>query len=173
MPKPKPVNWQLIEEQELYDHTNELIEKYHGNIQGVYCILMWRHNLKMDPDGYIPIADISKSPDKVRELRPHDFIIGLNKDAWSVLEPHHQTAIIDAQLERIALCFDKEGNPKEDDLSRPVYRLKRSEIIDDHTLQKRHGTTLQEIQEYVHDKFTNINAEKGSYIDKTINNPQP
>lgn len=176
MPKPKPVNWQLIEEQELYDVVAELIEKYHGgkeSIEQVSYVLMWRHNVKMDQDGYVLLADISKSPDKVRELRPHDVIIGINKDAWSILEPDHKAAVLDAQLERIAICLDKEDNPKEDDRSRPVFRLRRQEVLDENTLLRRHGVTLQEVQEFVYDKFKNAGAEEGSYVAKVMNDEDP
>ena len=169
MAKPKPVNWQLIEERELYEMTQELITKFHGgkgdhNIEDVNCILMWRHNVKQDQDGYILLADVSKSSDKMRELRPHDVVIGINKDAWSILDEDQKKVVIDSQLERIAICVDKEGEPKEDDQSRFLYRLRRLEVIDDHTMSRRHNMTINDVQQYVFDKFNTGNAEEGSYV---------
>lgn len=175
MPKPKPVNWQIIEEQELYNFVAELLEKYHRgkeSIEEVNYVLMWRHNVKMDQDGYVLLASITKSSDQNRELRPHDVIIGINKDAWSILEDHHKAAVIDAQLERIAVCTDKDDNPKEDDRSRTIFRLRRQEVLDEHTLQRRHGITMQEVQEFVYNKFKNAGAEEGSYIAKAMNNDE-
>lgn len=169
--KPKPVNWQLIPYSEdddgLYDQVNDLISKFHDGddgIVGVGIILMWRHNIKMDQDDYVLLTDITRSPDKMRELHPHDVVIGINKDAWSILEEDHQAVVLDAQLERIAVCRDKDNNPKEDDRSRTIYRLRRPEVVDEATLKRRHGMTMQDAQEFVHDKFCTGDAEEGSYV---------
>ena len=167
MPKPKLVNWQIIEETEFYDRVGDLIQQYHSgdkSIEGVNFILMWRLNVKMDQDDYVLLTDITRSPDKMRELRPHDVVIGINKDAWSFLDEAQQAVVLDAQLERIAVCLDKEDNPKEDDRSRTVYRLRRPEVLDEATLQRRHGMTMQDVQEFIHDKFSTGDAEEGSYV---------
>ena len=176
MPKPKLVNWQIIEETELYDQVGDLIQQYHGSdrgIEGVNFILMWRLNVKMDQDDYVLLTDITRSPDKMRELRPHDVVIGINKDAWSFLDEAQQAVVLDAQLERIAVCLDKEDNPKEDDRSRTVYRLRRPEVLDEATLQRRHGMTMQNVQEFIRDKFSTGDAEEGSYIaEQLADSPQ-
>jgi len=169
MAKPKPVNWQLIEDQELYTFVGELIEKFHGSDKdiggvGLNFVLMWRHNVKMDQDGYVVLADVTKSSDQNRELRPHDVIIGVNKDAWSVMDARQRTVVIDSQLERIAVCLDKDGNPKEDDRGRTLFRLRRVETIDDHTFARRHAHTMREVQEFIHDQFAKAGAEEGSYV---------
>ena len=166
--KPKPVNWQLIENNpELYNFVSTIIEKYHSgdkDIGDVNFVLIWRHNVKMDQDGYVVLATITKSSDQNRELRPHDVIIGINKDAWSIMDEQHQTVVIDAQLERLAVCLDKDGNPKEDDRSRTCYRLRRVEGLDEATLQRRHGMTMKEVQDFIYDKFKTAGAEEGSYV---------
>lgn len=188
----KPVNWGLIEYgDELYAFTNGILEKYHGNIkeeqgqeqpdensetsedvQSDKClaniVLMWRYNVKPDQDGYIMLATISKSSDQVRELHPHDFVIGINKDAWSVLDEQQRTVVIDAQLERIAVCLDKEGNPREDDRSRTIYRLKKTQAVDEQILQRRHGMSLHDVQEFVFNKLERAGAEAGSYVDQIL-----
>lgn len=174
MSKPKPVNWTLANDQDIDDIIETLLDRYHrtdksDSIGTVHCVPMWRHNIKIDQDNYILLADISKSTDKVRELYPHDMIIGINKDAWSILEENQKFALIDAQLERIAVCLDKDDETKEDDKARTVYRLRRPEVMDEHTIQRRHGTTIQEIQEYVLDKFSGVEAEEGSYVDNALN----
>lgn len=174
MAKPKPVNWELIEEPELYDFVEELVTKYHGgdeatSIEGVNYVIMWRHNVKQDADNYILLADVSKSSDKMRELRPHDVVIGINKDAWSILDDQQKKVVIDSQLERIAVCVDKNGDAKEDDRSRNLYRLRRLEVMDDHTMQRRHSMTIHEVQEYVFDKFNTGDAEEGSYVAEQLN----
>jgi len=165
--KPKAVNWELAEEPEIYRLVAGLVKQYHGgknSIDNVNYIVMWRHNVKQDQDGFIPLADITKSNDKVRELRPHDVIIGINKDAWSIMDDNQQQVVIDCQLERIAICLDKENNPKEDDRSRDIYRLRRLEVLDDHTMTRRHGITIHDVQEFVYSKFNEGDAEKGSYV---------
>lgn len=168
MPKPKPVNWQLIENQdETYEFVGELLGKYHNgdkDIGGVNFVLMWRHNVKMDADNYVVLSDITKSSDQARELRPHDVIIGINKDTWSVLDATQRAVVIDSQLERLAVCLDKGGDPKEDDQSRTIYRLRRLEVMDEATLQRRHGMTMQDVQEYIYDQLNTGGAEEGSYV---------
>lgn len=179
MPKPKPVNWGLIDNNnnsELYDFVNEILRKYHGGekgIEGVNFLLMWRYNIKTDQDGYILLSSITKSSDQARELYPHDVIIGLNKDAWSILDDQQKAVVIDSQLERIAICYDKNGDIREDDQSRTIYRLRRTELLDELTLQRRHGLTLHEVQEYVHDKFEKAGAEEGSYIADVLSGKEP
>ena len=77
LPKPKLVNWGLIEyDDELYEFVNNIIKKYHGGengIENVSVVLMWKYNVKPDQDGYIVLANITKSSDQVRELRPHEI----------------------------------------------------------------------------------------------------
>ncbi len=177
MSKPKPVNWTLIEKNDvdghqIYDMVADIIEKYHSgdnSIQDVNYIIMWRHNIKVDRDGYVLLADISKSSDKIRELRPHDFIIGINKDAWHFMDGSQKQAVIDTQLERIAICLDKEDNPKEDDRSRTLYRLRKPQVVDEATIERRHNTTTQKVQEFICNKFTNGGADSGSYVAEVMN----
>lgn len=174
MSKQKPVNWELISDNALYTFVQELIEKYHdgkNSIVGINFVLMWRFNVKADQDDYLLLADITKSSDKVRELRPHDVIIGINKTAWDLIGQNQKEAVIDAQLERIAECLDKEGNQKEDEQGRPLYRLRRPEVIDEQTIQRRHNTTIQEIQEFVLQKMKTAGADAGSYIANALASP--
>ena len=149
--KPKQVNWQYIDQNEgsePYVILNDLMATYHGDIQGAIILLMWRHNWKFDPENYIQLSDISKTADKYRELREHHFVIGLNKEIWEVLDDNQKKAIIDSQLDRIAVAMDKEGNPKEDDRSRIIYRLKRIEASADN-ISRRYNTTLREIIDHI------------------------
>lgn len=165
MAKPKPVNWQIITDGYLYDFVGDIIAKYYGEIIDVSYILMWRHNVKMDADGFLLLADITKSADKVRELRPHDVIIGINKDVWSMLNIDQKSALIDAQVARIAVCKDKQGNIKEDDKARTIYRLRRPEVVDDDdNLRRRYGAGLQDIYEFVCEELSRGKAEEGSYV---------
>ena len=169
--KPKMVNWQLIEDETLSSFVQDLITRYHEDINGVICVFMWRYNVKQDPDGFILLADISKSADKMRELRPHDMIIGINKDAWSILDDVQKSVIIDCQLERIAVSRDKDDEPKEDDRSRTVYRLRRREVVEDNVLQRRHTMDMHAVHEFVFDRFNageSKKAEKGSHIAEVL-----
>jgi len=170
MSKPKPVNWELIENTDnpqLYTLVNGLIQKYHSGqegILGVNIMLMWQFNIKPDQDGHIKVASITKSTDKNRELRDHDVIIGINKGTWEIMEQHQKEATIDNLLERIAVSKDSNDNPKEDDKSRIIYRLKNPETVVSSIIQRRHNTTVLEIQEFLIEKMETAGAEKGSYI---------
>jgi hypothetical protein len=178
MSKPKPVNWELIESTELYTLVSDLISKYHrgqgeSDLTSLSFVLMWRHNIKPDRDNYIVLSDVSKSSDKMRELRPHDVVIGINKDAWESMSNSDKCVVIDSQLERVAVCLDKEGNPKEDEQSRIIYRLRRQEALTgladgrahDDTMTRRHGKTLSEVHQSVLDKLFADKIEQNSYVD--------
>ena len=167
MPKPKLVNWQLIDQSDNeYTVVYDLIEKHHADLKekGVIVLLMWRHNLKLDQDGYILLADITKTPDKYRELREHDFIIGINKDAWSTFDQQQKDVVIDTQLERIAFSLDKEDNIKEDDRSRNIYRLRNAANIDHETIKRRHNLVISDVVDVIVSKMTIGNAQKNSYV---------
>lgn len=176
MSKPKPVNWQLIEnttrqDAGIYELVNNLKTQFHGGdreLSDLNFVLMWKHNIRPDQDGYIVIADVSKSSDKMRELRPHDVIIGINKIAWDLLDENQKKVVIDTQLERVVLCLDKEGNPKEDDKYRRIYRLKRPEVVDSENIVRRHGLTMSQVQDYVFNQLSG-DFDTNSYADKVIN----
>lgn len=173
MTKPKLVNWELIEDSEIYDLVNDLIQKYHSggetNISNLCYVLMWKHNIKPDQDGFVRLATISKSNDQIRELRPHDVIIGINKYIWEILNDNQKMAVLDSQLERVAVSIDKKTKIiKEDDRGRTIYRLRRPEVLDEQTLTRRHNTTLQAVQEFAYEKLQVAGAEKGSYIAEVL-----
>lgn len=165
MAKPKPVNWELIEDHDLYNFVGNIINTYYNEINDIVYVLMWRYNVKPDQDGYLLLADISKSSDKMRELRPHDVIIGINKDIWNFFDDDQKSMIIDHQLQRVAKCVDKEGEPKEDDRSRPIYRLRRKEVLENY---HRYNTTMRDVQEYILNKLQLGGAEENSYVGNVL-----
>ena len=177
MTKPKPVNWELINNNDaigkpIYELTDKLIKQYYSvgttSLENLGIVIMWRHNVKPDIDGFLLLSDISKSPDKVRELMPHDMVIGVNKMAWDLLNDQQKAVVIDTQLDRVAVCLSKDGEPKEDDKFRLIYRLRRIELADDEKMLKRHGTTMANTQEYILEKMLGA-YEKGSYFDRNLN----
>lgn len=156
MSKPKAVNWQLIEASsnpELYDIVNDLTEKYHPDLISSTVILMWRMNWKIDQDNYVPLATIIKSNDMYRELVPHDLILGLNFELWDFLDNNQKKAIIDDQLERVAVSRDKQDNIRIDENGRKIYRLKREQLDRDGNVLRRHNISLNDIYNYVATKF--------------------
>lgn len=172
MTKPKPVNWELIDnDSEIYAMITNLVSQYHsGNLglEDLNVLVMWRYNIKPDQDGYLLLADISKSSDKVRELRPHDVIIGINKMSWRLLNDQQKRCILDSQLERVVPCVDKENNHKEDDRSRPLYRLKRLEVLDDQIMIRRHNISAHQVQDFIINRLQGT-YEQNSYVDNALN----
>lgn len=170
MAKPKSVNWQMVDGSEnIYETVRDLITRYHADtLEQLNFIIMWRYNNKMDKDGYIFINDITKSSDKVRELYEHDVIIGINKDIWEMLEQHERGAVIDTLLERITINCNKNGDPKEDDRSRILYRLRKSEIVCHDTIYRRFNTNITHIQDRIRNKLEENLPEKGSYSEKVL-----
>ena len=170
MSKPKPVNWSVDQSSDgPFTYLADLITKYHSDVQNVHCIALWRDNVKPDQDGVILLADISKSPDKFREIYPHDFIIGVNRAVWGLLDDCQRKIVLDSQLERIAVSTDKDGNPREDDRSRAVYRLKKTQTVDNETIISRHGFSLDDIHEFVCEKLGG-DVKDGSYAAGVLSN---
>lgn len=152
MSKPKPVNWSLIsQEDDEYTMLSEILRLYHGDLTelGVSIVLMWRTGWKIDADKYLVLADISKTADKYRELREHDFIIGLNRDSWGMIDEQQRIAVMDTQVSRIAISTNRDGDPKEDDRSRYIFRLKREQSLNQELLMARHGMTQDDVVDFV------------------------
>jgi len=154
--KPKPVNWSSVDDDsDVYEIMNNLLRMYHSDLseKSLVVVPMWRHGWKIDADRYLTLAEISKSPDKYRELREHDLILGVNKIAWSLLDQVQKEVVIGTQLARVAIATDKAGNVKEDDNSRTIFRLKREQSIDSELMIKRYGgvrcVTLTDVIEFV------------------------
>lgn len=171
MSKPKSVNWELIDKNtDIYEMISNLISQYHsGNLglEDLNVLVMWRNNIKPDQDGFLLLADITKSSDKVRELHPHDVIIGINKMSWDLLNDQQKRCILDSQLERVVACVDKDNNHKEDDRSRPLYRLKRLEVLDDQTMIRRHNMSVHQVQDFINSRLQGT-YEKNSYVDNVL-----
>jgi hypothetical protein len=157
-----------MDDRDIYSLVDGIKARYQ-DIKDLNYVLMWRYNIKPDKDGcYILLADISKSSDKVRELRPHDVIIGINKTAWQLLDDMQKKLVISSQLLRVAPCKDKEGIHKEDDRSRAMYRLKRIEVIDEE-MMSIYGTTMRQVQERVISMLSG-KFDKNSYVGRVLDN---
>lgn len=167
--RPKPVNYKLItqeDEPELYDLVDKLVEQYHGSeLEGAVILLYWRSGWKPDADNLVRLAQVRLATDRERELREHDFTIALHDELFDILGVDQKRTVLDSQLTRVARATDKEGDPREDSLGRPVWRLRRSEYDDYQVSQRRHRMTLADVQSHVAERLGKCeNAEEGSYV---------
>jgi hypothetical protein len=134
---------------------------------------MWRTNWKINADKWLQQSDIQKSTDKARELREHDFIIGLNKETWSMLDDAQKRCVICYQLDRIAVKLDKNDDPCEDDRSRTVYRLRNDNSFEiEPQMQYRFHTTMKATIEHIVGRLDSA-AEDSSDVSTEISNARP
>lgn len=165
MPQPKPVNFRLIErpdDQALYGELDRLVQQYHPELTGAVILLYWRSGWRPDADYLVTLAQVQLATDRERELREHDLSIALNQDHWHLLDPQQRLAVIDTELTRVTRSKDKEGEEREDEHGRPVWRLRRYEAGTE-SVRRRHGLSLMDIQADLSTKLA-PQAEEGSHV---------
>ena len=50
---------------------------------------------------------------------------------------------------------------------------RRLEVLDDHTMSRRHNMTIHDVQQFVFDKFNTGDAEEGSYVAQQLSDDEP
>lgn len=105
--------------------------------------------------GAYALATIRVIGRRQRTYVKHDALIEIDMPQWKIQSPATKKALIDHELTHLVVKLDKQGDPKLDDLNRPVLGLRP----DDFTLTgfldviKRHGSAAVEYQ-----SVTRINA---------------
>jgi hypothetical protein len=98
--------------------------------------------------GAYALATIKPIKRKARTHTPHDALIEIDNPQWKILSPQCKKALIDHEITHLVLKLGKNGEPKLDDLDRPIVGTRP----DDFTLTgfleviKRHGNAALEYQ---------------------------
>lgn len=152
LPKPKPVNYELIEEdlnREVYDLLHQA-RRYHPETAEAEIGLAWRRDWKPNQDGQISLGKCVKASDLQREFMDYDFVIVLNRDIW--VEPdwtdEKKLAILDHELCHAAVCLDDEGEVIYTERGRPAYRIRKHDIEEFREVIERHGCFKSDLQAF-------------------------
>jgi len=152
LPKAKPVNYEAIDrdkDSEPYELLAEAIQE-HPDLIAAEIGLAWRKNWTANADGQIILGKCIKASDLQREFQDHDFVIVLNCDAFteSNFTRAMRLAVIDHELCHAAVALNKKGNPKYNNLGRPVYRIRKHDIEEFEEIIERHGCFKQDLQQF-------------------------
>jgi hypothetical protein len=155
-PKRKAVNFELIPEKdgkhepEPYRLLREIRNKFHGDLHEARIGLAWRKGYKRDVDGHMILGKCVKASDLHRELAPYDFIILLNREVWldSEFTPEKKLALIDHELCHAGRSHTKDGEPREDERGRPIWRVRKHDIEEFRCIVQRHGCYKRDLEEF-------------------------
>jgi len=152
-PKRKKVTVELLERKhagkvtEAYRIMEELVEKHHSQIKDAKLAIAWRFGWGADPDGHLRLADCKKGSDLDRSMHGYDFVFLVNHEAWNQgrLDEQQKRLLIDHQLCHAAVCMDSNGEPKQDEKGRQVFRKRKHDVEEFTEVMSRYGTDINRL----------------------------
>jgi hypothetical protein len=153
MSKTKATNIVVIDRKQdpdLYALMDQLIEAHHADLRTAKIALAWRFGWKPDPDGRLQLGQFRKAADLDRQLHGYDAAILLNFEAWGAAEfgKEHQAALLDHELCHGALAMDENGEAKQDEDGRMVYRVRKHDVEEFVCIIERHGIWKRDLQAF-------------------------
>lgn len=149
MAKRKKVNVELItdERSEPYQILSEML-RHHGEIRHARLALAWNIRLKPDTDGKLILGKCIKTTDLQKEFAEYDFVIALNREAWSGFSVEQKRALMDHELCHAAPAEDEEGDQKWDERERRVWRIRKHDIEEFSEVVQRHGCYKRDLERF-------------------------
>src|SRR3990167_482024 len=142
----KRVAYQLIDPvsdtgKPMYQLLNDLIVAHHDDIRDARIALAWCLSWKPDVDGRLILGKCKKASDLDRELAAYDFIILLNREFWqsTAVGSDERKALLDHELTHATVTLDKNGEPKNDERGRVVYRMRKHDLEEFACIVDRYG----------------------------------
>ncbi len=150
--KPKVVNYELVPESQVepYKLLEQVRRKWHSELVDARIALAWRKRLKRDKDGHLMLGRCVKVSDLQRELMPYDFILVLNREVWEDPEfgKDKKMALLDHELCHATVAVDKDGEEKEDERGRGVFRMRKHDIEEFRAVVERHGCYKRDLEAF-------------------------
>jgi len=151
-PKPKQVNIELIEDfsSAPYKLMAEVRKKFHPDTEKARIALAWRKGTKADVDGHVVLGRCVKASELQRELAVWDFVILLNHEVWNDKDftVDKQSALLDHELCHCEQVLDAEGDQKKDSNDRLLWRTRRHDIEEFHSIVQRHGVWKKDLERF-------------------------
>jgi len=143
-PKAKKVPYVLLSPEQwpaVFEVMNELIARHHRHLTNARIALAWHMSLKADVDGKLVLGKAKKASDLDREIAPYDFVIILNSDFWNEVNTNdaQRKALMDHELSHCEVALDEDGDPKEDEKGRTVWRIRKHDIEEFTGVVQRNG----------------------------------
>lgn len=147
-PKPKKVNYEAISQGHPAFKVLEKAMKWHKELRGAKITLAWRKEIKPDKDAHIVLGRCVKTSDLQKEYAEFDFIIVLNREFWQDFTEQQRLALMDHELSHAASSEDEDGEQKEDERGRKVWRLRKHDIEEFSDVIERHGLYKKDLERF-------------------------
>jgi hypothetical protein len=151
--KPKKVTYELIPRDDLigapiYGLLESLIVEHHDELRHARVAIAWCTSWKADVDGRLTLGKCRKASDLDRELSAFDFVILLNRDFWqsTIVGSDQRIALLDHELCHARVALDEQGEPKEDERGRIVYRIRKHDIEEFTEIVERRGVYKRDLE---------------------------
>lgn len=154
MDKPKSVKVTFLppaENVDLYAMMQRLVGQHHPDIAEAQIGLAWNGAWSADVDGKMQLGKTKKASDLDRELHQFDFIILLNESAWRDFNPEQRAALLDHELCHCAPDCDDDGEQKQDERGRFLWRVRKHDVEEFHDVVKRHGCWKSDLEQFAKD----------------------
>lgn len=154
-PKPKKINYSLIDRDDemgkknsVYKRLDGIVRAHHHDLIDARIALAWRYDVKPDQDGHVELGKCRKASDLDRQLHNYDFVILLNYTFWQStdVEDQQRDALLDHELCHAAVALDEDGEIKQDEGGRTVYRIRKHDVEEFNAIVKRHGLWTHQLQ---------------------------
>jgi len=147
MAKKKKVSFELIPDEEggkwakVYRLAEAIISEHLPQLADADARIafFWCWSWNSDPDGRVHLGKAWKVPDLYREVCPYDFLIALNGDIVPKFDDAKLEALIHHELCHCDVAEDKDGEPKEDECGRAVFRIRKHDTEEFREVIKAHG----------------------------------
>jgi hypothetical protein len=135
---------------EPYRIMDELIYQHHPHLTDAKIALAWRMEWAEDADGRLTLGQAKKGSDLDRELHDYDFVILLNHEAWHLagFDEKQRTALIDHELCHLQVAMDDDGEVREDEYGRTVWRIRKHDVEEFKDVVARHGLWTHKLEEF-------------------------
>lgn len=155
--KLKTVNYERIDSDHwLYDLMQTIIGKHHSDLAEAKIGLFWKLGWNADADGRQTLGKCCKISEQTKEMLGEeadlDFAILLNKEVVNSPEwSREQTkALLDHELCHAAPAMDdkNEGEQKQDERGRLLWRIRKHDIEEFREIVHRHGCYKEDLEAF-------------------------
>lgn len=133
-----------------YRIMEELVAKHHQHLAEAKIAIAWRFGWKPDADGRLILGRCKKGSDLDRELNDYDFVILLNHEVWNSagFSEKQMRALVDHELCHCQRAIDANGEPKQDEQGRTVYRVRKHDLEEFREVVRRNGLYTADLEEF-------------------------
>ena len=135
---------------DLYKILDKLVGNFHSHLAEAAIALAWKRGWSENADGQVKLGQCKKGSDLDKTMHGFDFVILLN-EGWvndkATTRPQIE-ALIDHELCHASIAVGADGEPKEYEDGKPVYRVRRHDIEEFAEIVERHGMYKRDLERF-------------------------